>query len=260
MSRTVCSWKFYVAMILPFLFLIVGSIDELRFWWDRPNYTDVFNFVTYIVPFGSFTTMMILAACFPHSSSYCDDVRQQYSRLMLPRCRERNYCLAKIITGSITGGVAASVGLLLFILFLRVQFPLVLSDSSMVNSYIIMRETHYCGELLYNEMYIGFFAAYVFSAFCFGAICGALGITVSGFLPNPFVAMFVPFLLIQITEIIPVHLIGSWLLRPRHVLNGSFNIGGWGGSLAYTALFTFSVIMLCCVLFRLCVKRRLRNE
>jgi hypothetical protein len=261
LNRAVCSWRFYVAIALPVVLFAVSGIDEFLQLWNALN-QDVFGFVTFLVEMGSFSAMLILAASFPHSSAYCDDVRHQYARLMLARCgKPRNYCVAKIATGAVTGGIAASAGLLLFILVLRLKFPFVIPDAGLVQSYIFNREWNYGGELLYNEMYIGFFAAYVFAAFCFGAMCGSIGIAVSGVIPNPFVAMFTPFLLIRAIEIIPLQSITQeiYILRPRHILNGNYNYGGIAGSLAYAALFTLVIIVFCYAVFSICMKRRLRQ-
>ena len=117
--RATASRRFTAALILPFLFYLGSGIEELSALWNS-THTDVIHFAAFLGDVGSFSTMLILAACLPYACAYCDNIRHQYIRCLLPRCGERNYCIAKILTGAITGGVVAATGFLLFILFLSI--------------------------------------------------------------------------------------------------------------------------------------------
>jgi hypothetical protein len=180
---------------------------------------------------------------------------------MLPRCKANNYCVSKIAVGALSGGVAAAAGYCLFLVVLSVRFPLVLEDSGMVRSFIMASDLNYGGELLEAGRHILFFVAMVYASFLFGAFWGAVGITVSGFIPNPFVAMFTPFLLNQLSVMLVARgVLGGFLLHPTTILNGTFNIGGAFISLLYATAYICVLIGLCLLIFRICVERRLRRD
>jgi hypothetical protein len=254
LRRAFGSYQLYIALLLPFLIYVGSGIDELIQLWNH-RHTDILHFTVFLMETGSFSTMLILSACFPFSSAYCDDIRHQYIRLMLPRCGEKNYCTAKIITGALTGGMAAATGLILFILFLSVRFPLVIKGGGMFDSFIMGKATNYGGELLEAGRYISFYVTMVYNSFLFGALWGAAGITVSGLIPNPFVAMFTPFLLNRVIVMFRI----PHSMKPETLLNGSFNMGGWAGSLFYATIYTIALIGCFWLLFKIFAQRRLQR-
>ena len=70
-------------------------------------------------------------------------------------------------------------------------------------------------------------------AYCcglFGALWGTVGVAVSGLLPNPFVAMFLPVLLNMMSYLLPI----PALLKPESILQERFNLGGWLTSAAFS--------------------------
>ena len=260
MCRVLYSWRFYVALILPFIFFVTSGIGEIDVLWNN-QHTDVLHFHTFLLGVGSFSIMLVLAACFPFAHAYCEDAKNQYIRLMLPRCKTNIYCVSKIAVGAFSGGVAAAVGSFLFIIALSMRFPLVLEDGGMMRSFLMASDLNYGGELLEAGRHIMFFGAAVYASFLFGAFWGAVGITVSGFIPNPFVAMFAPFLLSQISNVPVVRgVFGGFLLHPTAVLNGTFNIGGPFVSKVYSTVYICVLIGLCLLIFRICVERRLRRD
>lgn len=261
MYRVLYSWRFYVALILPFIFYIASGIGEINASWNNQHPPDVLHFSTFLLGVGSFSIMLVLAACFPFAQAYCDDVKNQYIRFMLPRCRVNNYCASKITIGALSGGVAASVGYCLFLVVLATHFPLVNEDGGMVRSFIMASDLNYGGELLEAGRHLMFFGTMVYASFLFGAFWGAVGITVSGFIPNPFVAMFSPFLLNQVSVVLIVRgVFGGFILHPTTILNGAFNIAGPLVSMLYATAYISALIGLCLLIFRICVKRRLHRD
>jgi len=259
MCRVLYSWRFYVALVLPFIFYIASGIGEISALWN--SQTDVLYFSTFLLGVGSFSTMLVLAACFPFAHAYCEDVKNRYIRLMLPRCRLNNYCASKVTIGALSGGIAAAAGYCLFLVVLSARFPLVIEDSGMVRSFIMASDLNYGGELLEAGRHIMFFMTMVCSGFLFGAFWGAVGITVSGFIPNPFVAMFTPFLLDRLSVLLVSRGVLSGLrLHPTSILNGTFNFAGPLVSMLYATAYICVLTGLCLLIFRIYIGRRLRRD
>lgn len=254
LRRGVLSWRFFAALPMPFLFYLMSGGEELFQLWGSIR-VDVLHFAVFLADVGSFSMMLILAACFPYAASYCDDLEHQYIRCQLLRCGKRNYCAAKLLAGTMIGGLVTAGGLLLFLLFLRLRFPWVIPGSGLYDSAVMAKDTQYFGELLAEENHSGFFGVMVLTCGLFGAIWGAVGVTVSGLLPDPFVAMFAPFLLERFLLMLPVPAI----LVSRNILRGGFNLGGWRWSVLYSLGITAAFVVLCWLVFSVCVERRLRH-
>lgn len=252
--RGVFSLRFFATLPLPLLFYLISGGDELLQLWNS-THEDVLHFAVFLSDVGSFSMMLILAACFPYAASYCDDLNHQYLRCQLLRCGRRNYCAAKILAGAITGGTVTAGGLVLFLLVLRLHFPLVIPGSGLYDSAVMAKNTQYFGELLAEGNHLGFFGVMVLACGLFGAVWGAAGVAISGLLPNPFVAMFAPFLLEKFLLMLPV----PSILIPRIILRGGFNLGGWRQSVLFSLGITAIYIALCWLIFSACVERRLRN-
>ena len=252
--RGVFSLRFLAALPLPLLFYLISGGDELLQLWDSPH-VDVLHFAVFLSDVGRFSMMLILAACFPSAASYCDDLSHQYLRCQLLRCGKRNYCAAKIATGAITGGLVTAGGLVLFLLVLWMHFPLVIPGSGLYDSAVMAKSTQYFGELLAEGDHLGFFGVMVLACGLFGAVWGAVGIAISGLMPNPFVAMFAPFLLEKLLLMLPV----PSILVPRTILHGGFNLGGWRPSVLFSLGITVILIALCWLIFSTCVERRMRH-
>lgn len=252
--RGVLSLRFLATLPLPLLFYLLSGGDELLQLWDS-THVDVLHFAVFLSDVGSFSMMLILAACLPYAASYCDDLNHQYIRCQLLRCGKRNYYAAKIMTGAITGGLVAAGGLVLFLLVLWLHFPLVIPGSGLYDSAVMAKSTQYFGELLAEGNHFGYFGVMILACGLFGAIWGAVGIAISGLLPNPFVAMFAPFLLERFLLMLPV----PSIIVPRTILHGNFNLGGWRQSILFSLGITVIFIALCWLIFSTCAERRLRH-
>ena len=254
LERAVMTPCFAVSILLPCLFYLASGADELFQLWHS-SHVDVLHFADFLGNVGSFSMMLILAACFPCATAYCDDLRHQYLRCQLLRCKTSTYCAAKIITAALVGAVASAGGLLLFILLLGLRFPFTLPGSGLYDSAVMAQATHYWGELLIKGGGAAYFGGMLLCCGLYGALWGAAGIAVSGLIPNPFVALFTPFLLESVLRMAPL----PPLLKLRVHLFGHFNLGGWGQSILFSVGYMVLLIFLCGILFYLCVKRRLRD-
>lgn len=145
LERAVMTLRFAVSILLPCLFYLASGADELFQLWHS-SHVDVLHFADFLGNVGSFSMMLILAACFPCATAYCDDLRHQYLRCQLLRYKTSIYCAAKIITAALVEAVASAGGLLLFILLLGLRFPFTLPGSGLYDSAVMAQATHYWGR------------------------------------------------------------------------------------------------------------------
>lgn len=230
---------FAVMTVIAALSYLISSVEEMKFAWNYRG-ADVLYFRDLSQNIGFFTPISILCCTALNCTSFLNDYRSEYYRNAVLRSGKRNYTLSKFLSCVITGGLTLALGLVMFILIVRMRFPLIAEDSSYLELYIRDaddRKRIFTSVLLKEGYYVGFFAVQTFLAFLFGALWSAVGICMSALITDRYVASFSPYIIWYVSRGIL-----SGRFKTETVFNGDYNVGGVGGSLLW-AVGYFGIII-----------------
>lgn len=243
LRQRIVSPSFAVMTIFAALSYVLSSIDELKYAWAFHS-SDVLYFWDISQNIGYFTSISILCCTAINCTAFLNDYHSNYYRNCVLRSGKLSYTLSKYLSCVITGGLTLALGLVIFILILKTRFPLVAVDSGCLEQYIRSSDLIFTGKLLEGGHYVGFFAVQTMLAFLFGALWSAVGICLSVFITDKYVASFSPYIIWYTSR----HIL-SGMFRTEVVFNGNYNIGGVGGSILWAVAYFGVIIIVLGVVF-----------
>lgn len=248
------------AIILVCGLFFLSGYEEFFHYAPNASNMDVFHFFDFLRNVGTFETMLIICCAIPYATSFYVDYNSSFIRSIKVRTGENKYIASRVIVCGVSGGLAISLGMLLFILLLAFKYPLVNIDGGAYQS-VLMRASSTPGAfepLLISGNYFLYFLSNLYAIFLMGALWSSVGLLISTIIPNPFVALFSPYLLYFLQSIFIGKLPNQY--NTSRIIKGMFNLGSVAYNVLYITLFTFVLILLIFILFGYFCKRRLRDE
>lgn len=242
-KHRVFSPGFAIMTAIAALSYLISSIDEMKYAWDSSG-ADVLYFWDIAQNIGYFTSLSILCCTAINCTAFLNDYHSNYYRSCVLRSGKLNYTLSKYLSCVVTGGLTLALGLVIFILILRIKFPFIAEESSYLELYIRGSDKHFTGELLKRGLYVGFFAVQALLAFLFGSLWSAVGICMSAFITDKYVASFSPYIIWYTSRSIL-----SGIFKTERIFNGNYNIGGIGGSILWATAYFGAVIIVLGIIF-----------
>jgi len=237
---------FWIMTLIAAAAYTASSMEEVDFAWNSKT-SDVLYFWDLSQNIGFFTPLSLLCCTALNCTSFLKDYQSCYYRSSMLRSGKRNYMISKFLSCVTAGGLTLALGLIIFVLFLRLRFPLIADNSGYLELYVHNADRVFTGELLEGGHYIGFFAMYVFLAFLFGAVWSAVGICVSAFITDRYVASFSPYVIQFVLDFI---LTGKF--RTDTIFRGDYNVGSAAGSVLFAMGYLGAMIAVLGIIF--CVK------
>lgn len=250
--KAIKSWRFLAGVLGTVLVYLMVIKPEIKFG------TDVLYYYRMSVQFiGVYHLMFILMCTIPYSTSFCMDFNSKNIKYSVVRSSVSSYSWSKVLSCAIAGGLAVALGTIIFILCASFFRPLVDSTRGISESYLATTG----GELLSEGKYILYFSIYICLSFFKGFLWSVVGLLISAYIPNIFVALSSPFILAYAYRIIAAafHI----KFNVEGICNG--NVGNFiGGStlltLAVGILKIIAITFLLGIAFNRKVKRRIANE
>lgn len=235
------SWETLKATINnPLIYGEYSGISVLYFYFNAISFGGVFS-----------QYMFAILAALPFAANYSMEQQNGAVVYRILRSSKRNYCLTKILVSAISGGLTTLLGCLLFILALSTYLPLVTSQQI-----ISMSGFPYASTLSIGGG-IPYFMIALYLAFLRGALYSSVGMCVSAFLPNPYVAVCSPmifaFLLVECGRLLQL----PTALRLDLVLKARGTLFSNSATLVIVTVVVLSIIILCFKLFSVRCERRL---
>lgn len=244
---------------MPIIFL--GGYEEFFLYAPKAENMDTLHFFDFLRNVGTFETMLIICCVIPYATSFCIDYNSSYIRLLKSRTGENNYIVSKVVSCGISGGLSIALGMLLFIGLVSLQYPLVDTAGGAYQS-ILMRVSYDGAKafesFLLSDLYILYFALQIYLIFIVGAFWSVVGLTVSTLIPNPFVALFSPYILYFLQSIFIKNF--PTYLNTINIIQGNYNIGSDIFNFTYATIFIIVLVLLLGIMFGYFAKRRLRDE
>ncbi len=250
--KAIKSWRFLAGIIgTVFVYLLIIK-PEIRFG------SDVLYLYRISVEFtGVYHLMFILMCTIPYSTSFCMDFNSNNIKYSVVRSSVSSYSLSKVLSCAIAGGLAIALGTLIFILGASFFRPLVDSTKEISDAYLATTG----GELLSQGKYILYFSIYICLSFFKGFLWSVVGLLISAYIPNIFVALSSPFILAYVYRGIA----GAFHIKfnVERICNGA--VGNFTGDSTWLTLAVgiFKIIGITFFLgmaFNRKVKRRIANE
>lgn len=206
--------------------------------------------------YNNISNLVILSATFAYAASFCIDWQTRFAFSIIIRSEKTAYALSKCIATAVAGGLAVAIGAAIFIGYVCVAQPSILPaaiEIKMEFSYEAF------GDLLVKGEAALFFLSYLYIIFVQAFFFSSLGLMVSGYMPNKYVAYISPFALsFVLNQIANVFGLPIWL-DPFKLATA--RVSGVAASTIFwmsTATF-FSLTIICDILFIRTVKRRIAN-
>lgn len=252
-KRRLFSPSFWIMTFIAAASYLLSSVDELKYSWNN-NSADVLYFWDMAQNIGYFTSISILCCTAINCTTFLNDYHSNFYRHCVMRSGKLNYTLSKYLSCVVTGGLTLALGVVIFVLILRVKFPLIAENSSYLELYVRSSDRIFTGELLARGQYIGFFAVYTLLAFLFGTLWSSVGICMSAFILDKYVASFSPYIIWYTSRGVL-----SGVFKTETVFNGNYNTGGVGGSLIFAIGYFGSVMIILGIVFCIKAGRRCEN-
>ncbi len=264
LHRAFLSPSFLLGAVVVCGVFLFASI-EIVFGYSCPAYT----FET--VYSGNMVAMILLGAPLAYSASFAAEVSNGYFRPAIIRSDTGTYTLSKCVVTALSGGTAAVLGTLAFIVILLFLEPYTLMEdcrlatdnySDTVKDYLEFLYGYFSELILFGgENFGGFlyFAARLYVIFLMSMFFSVLGLCVSAYLPNKYAACASPFLLGFVINRGTLTLGIPSILDPIRVGLGYISGMSAVSVLLYSTLFFVVLTVLCSFIFIRAAKRRLAN-
>ncbi len=170
-----------------FLFAVLGYAVLLCL--NLPPTSGIEN-VTYLFALSynyGFYIFFFLCAAIPYATSFLSDIEDSYLPLLLRRVPRSAFCIARCISVIVSGTLAVAAASVLYLLFLRVQFPWINKDFL----------SDYSGwEFIINYYGIGvYFPLRILITSLYGGVYALFALLLSTKIKNSFVVLSFPTLL-----------------------------------------------------------------
>jgi hypothetical protein len=206
--------------------------------------------------YNNISNLLILSATFPYAASFCIDWQTRFAFSIMIRSKKTAYVLSKCITAAVAGGLAVAIGAAIFIGYVCVTQPGILPEAIAIEMEF---SNEAFGDLLVKGKAALFFLSYLYIIFLQAAFFSSLGLMISAYLPNKYVAYISPFALsFMLNQIANVFDLPIWLDPVKLATARVF--GTTAPTILWMATATFlSLTIICDILFIRTAKRRLAN-
>lgn len=215
--------------------------------------TNVLYFFEIFIDLTMFKKLVVIFAAIPFAASFCSDWNCQYIKPVVIRSGVRKYTWSKVTICFISAFLTVFVGLIIFILLLSLKMP-ILPVENIQDSVVAP-----FAPLATGPLPILYILARVFVFSLAAALWSVVGLAISAYIPNRFVAIASPviasYLLEELTSYLPGWLNIYYLERSRNVIKE-----GPAVSFIYFCFIFILLAIISGLIFSRQVRRRVQNE
>jgi hypothetical protein len=246
------------ASIAPFIcatgiagLCFVGLLDVDPHVSQWPQMLTAAGSVDLLIGLAMLKKVIILVGAIPCAAMFCTDWNSQYVRFFAIRTGIGRYIRSRYLTAMLVSFLVIFVGMAGFFLIIVLKVPLFMSDlTDVYPPFAVFAESFFPFSYILAE---------IFCFALFGAFNATLGMTVSAYIPNRYVAVFTPMITCYFLEEITLKFprwINFYALSHITPMTGQ----GAASNLAYYIAFYAVLMCFSGFVFSRQVKRRIRNE
>lgn len=142
-----------------------------------------------------------ILAVLPATTLFCEDYNSGYIKSILNRVEKKRYIRETVFCSSIAGGLAIFLPSLITSIFYIVNGKPNTAENAGINYFTVFDETVY-SQLQFVWGGLLMVILLLVLAFMFGAVWSNVGLCISTFIPNRYIALAAPFALYFITHLI----------------------------------------------------------
>src|SRR5690625_1060911 len=173
-------------MSFRFLFSVCGVTLIITFavwnWITDPQHYDVLYLYSGGTGGGSLFLMTGILPVFAFATTFASEWNQQATSFWMVRTGIRKYSISKVVVTAFSGFLTSAIGFILFILLMRIKFPLFLSITT-GDGYVVLLEN---GQPIKYLMY------HITHLSLTSMLFAVIALWVSAYIPNTFVAVASP--------------------------------------------------------------------
>lgn len=248
LRRRVFSPSFIVMTLIAALSYFISAAEELKFVWNSKS-CDILYLHMIAFDLGFLSTLAVLCCTALNCTAFLNDYESSFYRGCILRSGKHRYTAAKFLSCVVTGGLILALGLIIFVLILRLRFPLANPNGGIVDS--AQHSKSLMGELITEGHYVGYFAVLALLSFLYGGMWSAVGLCVSAFIPDKYAASFSPFIILKFSELF---LTGNFYFD--NILSGYFDFGGIAQDLLFAIAYLGTITVVFGVIFCIKAERR----
>lgn len=206
--RLLRSPKFYIAFATGLLLLLHPLFSSV---WRQWSYYTPIELLSFPLAASDFSPFAVIFCVLPFADSFCEDFNSQYVSNIVIRVGARKYARHRCLFSALTGGCVMGCLMLITVVLCSVAAgkPDTIETVSFMQNSIWWKM-----EVLLPYNGIIMYVLKIVLAVLFGMLWALVGLTISTFIPNPYVTLIAPFVLYQIlwfslseTPINPVYLL-----------------------------------------------------
>lgn len=240
--RSVCSPRFLIAVLCYALFLCINLPKET---WP----SNVMYLFRLSCSYG-FYVFFFLCAAIPYAASFLADTENHYLQLLLKQMPPATYSLSRCLAVAVSGFLAVSAAMGLFLLFLWLQYPFQTSDAISYSGWASLIEDG--NPILYLLINVWLTGAT-------GGVFAVLALALSTKVKNSFVVLSFPVLLYYVVSVLATTLKLPLWMDISVMLYVPVDSGNLPRSLLYVSSFLLVLFMNACLFFTWQIGR-LRNN
>ena len=254
LKRELFSFPMFISIVIGLVFLLHPLCIPL---FMSIKYASPFDYVfIFYTPHsgGVFDLFAPALAVLPAATVFCDDYNSGYIKSITMRTTKKKYIAERLLCNSIAGGFALAIPVL-FIFAISLIFGEPYLRSSIPDGF----STFYADTVFENIQFVwgGLLVSVIVIAltFLFGMVWASIGLCVSAFLTNRYIALAFPIILYYSINILFSRL-GFTMLSPVNTIMPNAYMTP---SLVYVLVFQFILLFTSAILFVFGVNRRLKN-
>ena len=249
LHRGIVSAGFIIGVCATLAIYFFGSVGMMD------NSTSAIMAFVNTYSYNNIIDLLFLSSTFAYSFSFSVEWQDGFFRHVVIRSNPSLYALSKCISTSISGGLSVALGTGIFMIYLCLFQPTVMPDVMTIDMEVIVFK-----DVLSANHPILYFFAYLYIIFLQAMFFGLLGLTVSGYFPNKYVAYASPFILgFAMNQVANTLHFPNWMDPTKLALVRIYNTSAGKLLLVETAAF-FTLITICTALFVGTVKGMIANE
>lgn len=209
-----------------------------------------------IYKYNNISQLLILSATFAYTAGFSIDWQSRFTFSIIGRSNKISYILSKFASAAVSGGLSVALGAAIFVGFICMTQPNIMPTALEVEMEF---SNQAFGDLLVKGKVVWFFFSYLYIVFFQAVFFSSLGLMVSGYLPNRYIAYISPFVLgFMLNQVANVLELPIWL-DPVKLATASI-LGVTAPVILWTSTASFlSFTMICGALFVQAAKRRISN-
>lgn len=248
LKRRVFSPSFIVMTLIAALSYFISAAEELKFVWNSKS-CDILYLHMIAFDLGFLSTLAVLCCTALNCTAFLNDHESSFYRACILRSGKHRYTAAKFLSCVVTGGLILALGLIIFVLILRLRFPLANPDGGVAES--AQHSSSLMGKIITDGHYVGWFAALALLSFLYGGMWSAVGLCVSAFIPDKYAASFSPFIILKFSEFF---LTGNFYFD--NIFSGHFDFGGISQDLLFATAYLGTITVVLGIIFCIKAERR----